>query len=264
MLLRRRRRHPRPAGPTSQYVFAGAESRLTADGDFVELANLNGSQVACRQPGGDLPCSEPQVDLRAVLAGRRHRPDDRRPTSRSRGAPRSRGVARPITGYTATAYDAPIGGNAIAVLHRRRRRPSPAPSRRGIGAQVLRRGRGAATPQGTSGPSWRVLAAPRTVPSAPGSRGRLRDARWGQRDLDAGRRERRGHHQVHGLGLHRRDRRQPGRQLHHQQRLADRLHDHEAAGRDPVLHRRRGDQPGRQRCAEQPARRRARPGPGVP
>ena len=97
------------------------------------------------------------------------------------GAPISRGGTA-ITGYTATAYDAPIGGNPIASCSTDGSARScnfPASIGTQYHVEVV-----AHNAQGTSGASWRVLAAPRTAPSAPpwvdatGSPGAVR-ASWG-------------------------------------------------------------------------------------
>ena len=84
------------------------------------------------------------------------------------GAPISRG-GPPITGYTATAFNAPINGAAIGWCTSRRRRPGlcrpgwPRVAR--TGWRCLR-----TMLRGPPGRRWRVLAAPRTVPGAPDRR----------------------------------------------------------------------------------------------
>lgn len=156
---------PAASGSISQYVFAGADLTLNADSDFVELANLNGSQIACRSKAGSscerarvasVPSSPVGITARSTASD----------VTVAWGAPISRGGLE-ISGYTATAYDAPVGGNVIAgctAAGGSRSCAFPASMGSTYFVDVV-----AHNPQGSSGPSWRVKAAPRTVPSAPGN-----------------------------------------------------------------------------------------------
>jgi hypothetical protein len=138
---------------------------IGSTGDYVELANLNRAQISCAPtPGGTCRGTQP-VSISSAPVGVTARTTDSSVTV-NWGAPISRG-GTPITQYTATAFDAPVGGNAIASCTAGGGdRSCSFPG--GIGAkyyvEVV-----AHNAQGISGPSWRVLAAPRTVPSAPGN-----------------------------------------------------------------------------------------------
>ncbi len=158
-----------PASPTLLYRGSDRASYVfSSAGDRIELSNLNTAPVACIDWGtadgscrGERPKSAPSSPL-GITA---------RATASSIivqwGAPVSMGGS-PITSWTATAYDAPNGGNPVGSC-------SAGPAERScsipgaIGqfyyAEVV-----ATNAIGTSGPSApRVLAKPRTVPSAPGS-----------------------------------------------------------------------------------------------
>jgi titin len=149
----------------SRTVFAGAALTLVADSDFVELANLNGAQIACRSKSGT-SCARAQttsVPSSPVGVTARSAASD---VTVAWGAPISRGGLT-ISGYTATAYDAPVGGNPIASCSAGggdRSCSFPATMGRAYFVDVT-----ATNTQGTSGPSWRVRAVPKTVPSAPGN-----------------------------------------------------------------------------------------------
>jgi titin len=147
-----------------QVAYANGVSAGGAGG-FVELANLNGAQVACMATSGT-PCvkakvtSTPSSPL-GVTA--RTTPSS---VTVNWGAPVSRG-GLPISSYTATAFNDPVNGSAIGSC-----------STDGAGRSCSFPGSigtkywvqvSASNAAGTSAPSWRVLAAPRTVPSAPGS-----------------------------------------------------------------------------------------------
>ena len=84
----------------------------SSDTDFVELANLNGAQIACRGKSGT-SCARAQttsVPSSPVGITARSTASD---VTVAWGAPISRGGLA-ISSYAATAYDAPVGGNAIA------------------------------------------------------------------------------------------------------------------------------------------------------
>jgi endonuclease YncB( thermonuclease family) len=146
-------------------IFAGADLTLNSDSDFVELANLNGAQIACRSKTGtscvkaqvtSVPSSPVGVTARSTASD----------VTVTWGAPISRGGLA-ISGYSATAYDAPVGGNAVATCSASGGDRSCAfagSMGRSYFVDVV-----AINAQGTSGPSWRVRAVPKTVPSAPGN-----------------------------------------------------------------------------------------------
>ncbi len=157
----------RPAAPEgSSWLWTGATTFINSDaaGDFVELANLNRSPVVCRTTGsatcrGSRPVSAATapVGLTAVSTASS--------VTVNWGAPISRG-GTPITGYTATAYSVPVGGSPIARCSAggtARSCTFPAALGRPYYVEVV-----ATNAQGTSGPSWRVQAVPKTVPTAPG------------------------------------------------------------------------------------------------
>jgi fibronectin type 3 domain-containing protein len=146
-------------------IFAGANLALNTDSDFVELANLNGAQIACRSKAGSscvraqvasVPSSPVGVTARSTASD----------VTVTWGAPISRGGLA-IAGYSATAYDAPVGGNIIASCAAGgadRSCSFPATLGSAYYVDVV-----ATNAQGSSGPSWRVRAVPKTVPSAPGN-----------------------------------------------------------------------------------------------
>lgn len=150
-----------PGGLTR--LWSGRDGFVGATSDFVEVASLTGSQVACTAtPGGSCRAARP-VSAASPPVGVTARTTSRSVTV-AWGAPISSG-GTPITGYTATAFDSPAGGRAIRSCRTSgagRSCTFPA----GVGTryyvEVV-----ASNAQGPSGPSWRVLAAPRTVPSAP-------------------------------------------------------------------------------------------------
>ena len=133
-------------------------------GDFVELANLNRAPVACRTTGSatcrdsrPTSVSTAPVGLTALSTGNS--------VTVNWGAPISRGGTA-ITGYTATAYSAAIGGSPLARCTAggsARSCTFPATMGQTYYVEVV-----ATNAQGTSGPSWRVQAVPKTVPTAPG------------------------------------------------------------------------------------------------
>ncbi len=157
---------PLPATSTNTTdLWTGQSGFLAPSGDFVELASLSRSSLDCKVTAGGSCRPAQQLSIASSPVGVTARTS---PSSVAVywGAPISRGGS-PITGYRATAFDASIGGNAIASCTA------------GGGERSCSFGAGvgpkyyvevvAHNAQGTSGPSWRVLAAPRTVPSAPGS-----------------------------------------------------------------------------------------------
>ncbi len=156
-----------PAADTAalQRVFAGDELTLASDSDFVELSNLNGAQVACRSRSG-LSCEKAKqqsAPTQPVGVTARTTPSS---VSVAWGAPISRGGLA-ISGYTATAFNAPTGGAPIGSCSTDgsgRSCSFPASIGTRYWVEVV-----AANASGPSGPSWRVLAAPRTVPGMPGN-----------------------------------------------------------------------------------------------
>jgi hypothetical protein len=155
---------PAATSSTLQRVFAGDELNLVADSDFVELGNLNGAQVACRSRlGASCTRAKPQsAPTQPVGVTARTTPTS---VTVTWGAPISRGGLA-ISGYTATAFNAPVGGAPIGSCStdgsgRSCSIPGSIGTRYWV--EVV-----AANPAGASGPSWRVLGAPRTVPSTPG------------------------------------------------------------------------------------------------
>ena len=152
-----------PDGVTRMWTTDSAFIGLT--NDYVELANLTRAQVSCvPTPGGTCrgtkqqSISSPPVGVTARTTASS--------VAVAWGAPISTGGS-PITGYTATAFDAPIGGNPISSCSGGGAdRTCSFPG--GIGSKYFVEVT-ASNALGTSGPSWRVLAAPKTVPSAPGS-----------------------------------------------------------------------------------------------
>lgn len=155
-----------PAGSaTLQRVFAGADLAMAKDSDFVELANLNGAQIACRSKSGTSCLKAKVTSAPSAPVGVTARTTTSKVTV-SWGAPISRGGLA-ITRYTATAYDAAAGGKVIGQCSASgTQRTCSLPGRIGVRYHV---DVVATNAQGTSGPSWRVLAAPRTVPGAPGT-----------------------------------------------------------------------------------------------
>ena len=232
---------PNPTGATRLWTaeaqFIGGAGVTTAD--FVEFANLNRAQISCVPVDGGTCRGTKPVSISSAPVGVTARTTSSS-VSVNWGAPISRGGTA-ITQYTATGFDAPIGGSPIAscTAGGGERTCSFAA---GIGSkyfvEVV-----AHNAQGISGPSWRVLAAPRTVPSAPGSvavsgtPGGVNVSWTPAAENGAAITRYTASAYTAGTGGN------PVGTLHDQQRVADRLHDHEAPGRDPVLHRRRGDQP---------------------
>ena len=152
---------PAPAG--ASWLWTGAASFVNATGDYVELANLNRAQIACATtPGGTCRGTRPDsISSPPVGVTARSTPQQ---VTVTWGAPISRG-GLVITRYTATAYDAAVGGKALGSCQvGGNQRSCSIPGRIGTTyfVDVV-----ATNAQGASGPSWRVRAAPRTVPGAP-------------------------------------------------------------------------------------------------
>ncbi len=157
---------PLPTPPAnSTDLWTGESSFIAPSGDFVELASLSRSSLDCEiTPGGSCrPAQQLSISSSPVGVTARTTPSS---VTVNWGAPISRGGS-PITGYTATAFNAPIGGSPIASCTAGGGDRSCSFAG-GIGGKYYVEVQ-AHNAQGTSGPSWRVLAAPRTVPSAPGS-----------------------------------------------------------------------------------------------
>ncbi len=158
----------KPAAPSgATWLWTGDGTFINADsaGDFVELAHLSRALVDCETTGAATCRDAQQVTVSSSPVGLTALASASSVTV-NWGAPISRG-GTPITGYTATAYDAPIGGSAIASCAAggaARSCSFPGSMGRAYYVEVVAR-----NAQGTSGPSWRVRAVPRTVPGAPGS-----------------------------------------------------------------------------------------------
>ena len=165
--------HPRPIRLTFDRQ---PVHRAAPTADFVELANLNGAQIACTASHAGRHCRAAQaLSVSSSPVGVTARDD---PVQRHRelGRPDLAG-GTPITGYTATAFDAPVGGNAIASCTAGggdRSCSFPA----SIGAKYYVEVVAAMprAPRARRGASW-LLRGP--CPARLGQRGRLRDARVG-------------------------------------------------------------------------------------
>ncbi len=154
-----------PAGDTLHYT--GKSRRFTKTGDRVELANMDRALVDCTSWGGvscrsQRPESAPTqpIGVTARNAGRS--------LVVSWGRPISRGGAA-ITRYTATAFDDPVGGQAIGSCTADGSGRSCSIDGLTLGAtyhaEVVAENR-----VGTSGPSApRVRSTQRTAPGAPSS-----------------------------------------------------------------------------------------------
>ncbi len=170
--LRVRSGAPTAVDPASaSLLYRGADrtrSLFSSSGDRVELSNLNTAPVTCIDWGsadgtcrGERPKSSPTPPLGITARAT--------PSSVviNWGAPISTGGS-PITSWTATAYDVPNGGSPVGsctAAAGARSCSIPATIGRRYFAEVT-----AANAIGVSGPSApRVLATPRTVPTAPGS-----------------------------------------------------------------------------------------------
>jgi hypothetical protein len=157
-----------PAGTTPIWTGGGqyiGGTGVTSTPDYVELANLSRAQIACSPVAGGTCRGSRPVSISSSPVGVTARTTPSSVTV-NWGAPISVGGTA-ITQYTATAFNAPIGGSPVASCTAGGgERSCSFPG--GIGGkyyvEVV-----AHNSQGISGPSWRVLAAPRTVPSAPGS-----------------------------------------------------------------------------------------------
>ncbi|MCU0279819.1 MAG: fibronectin type III domain-containing protein, partial [Candidatus Nanopelagicales bacterium] len=156
-----------PTTSTLHYTGKSAKfNALPSGGDRIELSNLNKALVSCTNWGGVTCRGQQQVSTPTQPVGITARTTPGSVTVQW-GAPISRG-GTPITGYTATAFDAPNGGNVVGTCSTDgtgRACTFPGAIGARYYAEVI-----ATNSQGTSAPSApRVLAAPRTVPSAPGN-----------------------------------------------------------------------------------------------
>ncbi len=155
----------KPSAPTgSAWLWTGQDTYINAD-DFVELANLNRAQVDCAVSGAGTCRGSRPTSVASSPVGLTAKSSSRS-VSVSWGAPISRGGTA-ITSYTATAFNAPVGGSPIArcsTSGAARSCSFPATIGRTYYVEVT-----ASNAQGTSGPSWRVRAVPRTIPGVPGS-----------------------------------------------------------------------------------------------
>ena len=154
-----------PASATLHYT--GRATLFTQAGDRIELANLNKAPVACTSWGGVTCRGQQPVSTSTQPVGVTARTTASSMTV-AWGAPISRGGTA-ITGYTATAFDAPNGGNVVGACSTGGTARACTISGLALGgryyAEVV-----ATNAVGTSAPSApRVLGAPRTVPSAPGN-----------------------------------------------------------------------------------------------
>ncbi len=153
----------RPADTSSlRRLFTGGAPFVDPGADFLEVAHLNGAQVACTSLGVSCRTARPQsAPTQPVGVTARTTPAS---VTVAWGAPISRG-GLPISGYTATAYDTQLGGLPIRSCRTDgsgRSCSFPGAVGRRYWVEVV-----ATNDAGTSGPSWRVLAAPRTQPGAP-------------------------------------------------------------------------------------------------
>lgn len=152
-----------PAGTT--VLEAGPTGFLNPAGDFVELANLNRSLVACTTIGAATCRTASPTAVSTSPVGVTARTTASSVTV-SWGAPISRGGTA-ITGYTATAFNASVGGSPVGSCSAgggERACSFPAAVGTQYFVEVV-----AQNAVGTSAPSWRVLATPKTVPASPGS-----------------------------------------------------------------------------------------------
>ncbi len=144
---------PLPATPANSVdLWTGEPGFLQATGDFVELASLSRSSLSCVvTPGGSCrPAQQLSISSSPVGVTARTTPGS---VSVNWGAPIARGGS-PITGYTATAFDAPIGGSPLASCAAGGAdRSCSFPASVGTKYYVEVAAQNA---QGTSGPSWRV------------------------------------------------------------------------------------------------------------
>ena len=154
----------KPPAPSGQgWLWTGVETFIKPSDDFVDLSNLNQAPVSCvATPGGscraarEVSVSSPPLGVTAQAGANK--------VTVSWGAPISRGGTA-ITKYTATAHSAPAGGSVLGRCSTNGTgRSCSIPGRIGVKyyVDVV-----AVNAQGVSGSSWRVLAAPRTVPGAP-------------------------------------------------------------------------------------------------
>jgi hypothetical protein len=155
----------KPAPPTgATWLWTGTSTFINTD-DFVELANLNRAQIDCEKTGtgtcrGSRPTAVPSSPVGITAQS------SASSVTVNWGAPISKGGLA-ISGYTATAFDAPIGGNPISGCSAGgggRSCSFPGALGQPYFVEVV-----AHNAQGTSGPSWRVRAVPKTVPGAPGN-----------------------------------------------------------------------------------------------
>ena len=157
----------RPASeqPSDSVLYTG-KPRIFDTDDRMELAGLNKAPVACRRTTGaacavSVDKTRPTQPLGVSARARATTVDV------AWGLPLSSG-GTPITGYTATAFDVPLGGAPVSSCSTdasARACTMPAEPGKAHYIEVVAR-----NAVGTSAPSApRQLATPRTVPSAPGS-----------------------------------------------------------------------------------------------
>ena len=131
--------------------------------DRIEFANLNKALVDCQAWGGQTCRSATPTALPSSPVGITALTTPSTVTV-NWGAPISQG-GTPVTGYLATAFDAATGGSAIgSCAAGGDQRTCTFPGTVGTTYFVEVQARNAI---GTSAPSWRVQAVPRTIPAAP-------------------------------------------------------------------------------------------------
>jgi endonuclease YncB( thermonuclease family) len=154
-----------PASATLHYT--GTSAKFLPAGDRIELANLNKAPVSCTAWGGVSCVGQRPTTVSTQPVGVTARTTANAMTV-NWGAPVSRGGTT-IRGYTATAYDAPNGGNAIGSCS------AGGTDRSCTIGGLFNGGRYfadvvATNDVGVSAASApRVQGSPKTVPSAPGS-----------------------------------------------------------------------------------------------
>ena len=166
--LRVRSGNPTELTPSSATLhYTGRSELFTPAGDLVELSNMNKAMVDCEAWGAvTCRCQRPvSISTQPVGITARISAGD---LIVNWGAPISRGGTA-ITGYTATAFDAPNGGNPIGSCSTGGDARSCTIGGLTLGgtfyAEVVAR-----NAVGVSAPSApRVLGVPRTVPAAPGA-----------------------------------------------------------------------------------------------
>ena len=166
--LRVRSGDPTELTPSSATLhYTGRSALFTQAGDLVELSNMNKAMVDCQAWGAVTCRSQRPVSISTQPVGITARISGRN-LAVNWGAPISRGGTA-ITGYTATAFDAPNGGNEIGRCSTGGDARSCTIGGLALGgrfyAEVVAR-----NSVGVSAPSApRVLGMPRTAPAAPGS-----------------------------------------------------------------------------------------------